>query len=298
MKIEIDFGKIDKFLEKIKKNVSKEQFNGKEGVIDKLNKGNKKGFLDKKIEKKTGFYGKGFEKHKKESLKLSVFVSLFFLLIINLYIMNLLLSIAFAIIFFLFTFLLTLQIPILKKIKIRRKIEAEMPAFLTNLITELKTGKSVFQAIENCSSSLAGKEYHKILEQVKQGVSFQSALQEMNAEFNSLIIKRVNSNLNNIYLNGNDVYSLKKFTDELLLRQRIESKEFSGKMVVYALVFIAVSAIVPAMFTSFILIGSYFMEINFSALQVFCIIVFVFPIIDALVLFTINSKTPIFLRGN
>ena len=62
------------------------------------------------------------------------------------------------------------------------------------------------------------------------------------------------------------------------------------------LVFIAVSAIGPAMFASFIIIGSYFMQIQFSAIQIFLILVIVFPSIDLLVLITINSKTPLFLR--
>jgi len=67
-------------------------------------------------------------------------------------------------------------------------------------------------------------------------------------------------------------------------------------MVVYALVFIAISAIMPAMFQSFILIGSYFMKISFSPIQVFMITIILFPIMDISILYMIHSKTPIFLR--
>ena len=67
-------------------------------------------------------------------------------------------------------------------------------------------------------------------------------------------------------------------------------------MVVYALVFIAVSAIVPAMFLSFVLIGSYFMKLSFTAVHVLVISTLIFPIIDAGVLMAINSKTPLFLK--
>jgi len=65
----------------------------------------------------------------------------------------------------------------------------------------------------------------------------------------------------------------------------------------YSLVFIAVSAIVPAMFQSFILIGSYFMALSFTAEQVFIIIVVLFPIIDVGILMMINNKTPEFLKN-
>ena len=58
----------------------------------------------------------------------------------------------------------------------------------------------------------------------------------------------------------------------------------------------AVSAIVPAMFQSFILVGSYFMALSFTAEQVFLIIVVLFPLIDIGILAMINSKTPEFLK--
>ncbi len=94
---------------------------------------------------------------------------------------------------------------------------------------------------------------------------------------------------------GGSPDGLKRLTEELYLKQRIESKEFSSKMVVYSLIFIAISAIVPAMFQSFILIGSYFMKITLSSFQIFIIIIILFPLIDIIILFVINSKTPLFL---
>ncbi|MFA5764026.1 MAG: type II secretion system F family protein [archaeon] len=253
--------------------------------------------IENKVSKNANFRKKEFQQHKFESLKLSVLISLFLFLFFELYLHNLFLTLGIAIFCFAIIFLLALQIPLIKKKKYAKKIENGMPNFLTNLITELKVGKNVFDAIKKCATGEVGSEYLQVLKNVEQGTSFSDALLEMNASCGSLIVKRTNSNLNNLYLHGNDVYSLKKFNDELLMRQRIESKEFSGKMVVYALVFIAVSAIVPAMFISFILIGSYFMEIQFTALQIFIIIVFVFPLIDSSVLMMINSKTPIFLRS-
>jgi pilus assembly protein TadC len=253
--------------------------------------------IENGLSKKVNFRQKEFELHKTKSLKLSILISLFIFLALELYLHNIFLTLGMSFFCFLIIFLLALQLPLIKKKKYAKKIENEMPLFLTNLITELKVGKTVFDAIKQCSSGLVGKEYSYVLKNVERGTSFSDALSEMNANCASLIVKRTNSNLNNIYLHGNDVYSLKKFNNELLMRQRIESKEFSGKMVVYALVFIAVSAIVPAMFISFILIGSYFMQIQFTALQIFIIVIFVFPLIDSTVLMMINSKTPIFLRG-
>ena len=132
---------------------------------------------------------------------------------------------------------------------------------------------------------------------IEKGSSLKEALAKMNDRIDSLNIKRITSNLANIYLHGGKTLGLKKLAQELLLKQKIESKEFGGKMVVYSLVFIAVSAIVPAMFASFVLIGSYFMKLSFSPIEVFLIIVLLFPMLDAFVLILINSKTPLFLKN-
>lgn len=258
----------------------------------------KKSIVKEKILKKANVREKEFENYKKKCFSYSIIFSLFVLMFSWLYLYDIILS--FGIMFFVFTiiFLIGINLPLIKHKKYTKKIESETAGFLTNLIIELKVGKDLLSAIKKCSleKENIAKEYGIVLNLVENGLSFREALLLMNKKFNSLNIKRINSNLYNIYQHGNDVFGLKKFADELLLRQRIESKEFGGKLVVYALVFIAVSAIVPAMFASFILIGSYFMQIQFSALQIFFILVILFPIIDLCVLISINSKTPIFLR--
>ena len=67
-------------------------------------------------------------------------------------------------------------------------------------------------------------------------------------------------------------------------------------MVVFSLMFIAVSAIIPAFFLAFITIGSMFMELDFTPIQVIALTAIVFPAIDLSVLFLIKEKTPVFLQ--
>ncbi|MEI7962021.1 MAG: type II secretion system F family protein, partial [archaeon] len=196
-------------------------------------------------------------------------------------------------------FVILIQIPLAKKRAYAKKVEAELPLFLLRLATEIKLGKSFSKAIkDSCTEEgNVSQEFKKIVQDLDKGASFQDALKKMNERLASITIRRATSNLSNIQIQGTkNTSGLKKLAKEMLLKQRIESKEFSGKMVVFALVFIAVSAIVPAMFQSFLLIGSYFMTIQFTALTAFIIIVVGFPAIDAAVLFMIESKTPIFLK--
>jgi len=264
-----------------------------------VRKSKKSSFLEKKISKKADLRKKDVVKLKANSLKMSVFISLFVLLALELFLKNLLLATGYSIIVLAVVFVVLMQVPVLKMKKRVKRMENDLAYFLLDFIMELKVGKDFLSAMRKVcvDENFAAKEYSLVLNDIDKGSSIAEALRKMNGVMQSNVIRRVNSNLMTLYSHGNRTDSAKRFADELLLKQRIESKEFSGKMVVFALVFIAVSAIVPAMFASFILIGSYFMKIQFTAMQVFVIIVVVFPLMDAMVLMLINSKTPLFLKN-
>ena len=65
----------------------------------------------------------------------------------------------------------------------------------------------------------------------------------------------------------------------------------------YSVVFIVLSAIVPAMFQAFISIGSTFMELDFTSIQILLITTVLFPVINLGILLLIKSKTPEILKG-
>lgn len=259
-----------------------------------------KSFTEDLIKKKTNMREKEFNIHKFESIKISSIIGLFCWLVIGVITKNILLGAGIALIATLLIFLLLLQLPISKRKHYAKKIESELPLFLTKLASEIKLGKSFNQAIISAANenSAVDNEFRLIVRDMNKGASFEEALEGMNKRIDSQQIKRACSNLSNLHNNGKkDVNGIKKLAQELLLKQRIESKEFSGKMAVYALVFIAVSAIVPAMFMSFTLIGSYFMKLSFTPNQIFLISIVLFPLMDGCVLVLINSKTPLFLKG-
>ncbi len=258
----------------------------------------KKSLIQKKLIEKGQIREREFEKKKIDSLKMSIFVGLFGWLICGVYTKEIIKSGAIGTIMMIILFVVQIYWPVLKQKKYSRKVEAGLPLFLSKLILELKVGKDFVRAIKNiCQNKIeTEKEYLHVIKDFENGSSISQALKKMNLRINSLNVKRANSSLNNIYLHGSSSETLKRLTDDLLLRQKIESKEFSGKMVVYALVFIAVSAIMPSMFQSFILIGSYFMKISFTPIQILLIIIILFPLLDVSILFMIHSKTPIFLR--
>ncbi|MBS3059622.1 MAG: hypothetical protein J4224_04325 [Candidatus Diapherotrites archaeon] len=133
----------------------------------------------------------------------------------------------------------------------------------------------------------------------EKGASLQEAFIHASERNHSHMFRRALAHLTQVYEQGNRIKGerLRSLAREELARQRAKSKEFSGKLVTYSLMFIALSAIIPALFQAFIVVGSTFMELTLSPLQVLLIPALVFPLIDLAVLQLIRSKTPEFLKG-
>jgi flagellar protein FlaJ len=269
-------------------------------IQSKIISASKKSVIESVVQKKSGMREIAFQKHKTESLKIGGIIGLFAWLVGSVITKNLILGGGIAIIVGAIGFVLILQLPLVEKKKRAIKAEADLPLFLLRLSTETRLGKGLAKALEDCCEQQdnASKEFKIAVEDMKRGLSLKEALQAINERLDNANFRRAISNIINIYSQGKkESEGLKKLAQEMLVRQRIESKEFSGKMVVYALVFIAISAIVPAMFISFILIGSFFMKLSFTGIQVLLIIILGFPTANVLIMSVINSKTPVFLKG-
>ena len=91
--------------------------------------------------------------------------------------------------------------------------------------------------------------------------------------------------------------TIRRMALEQLSRQKAKAKEFSGKIVVVSLAFIVISAIVPALFQAFLIVGSSFIEIPFDGTQVLLIVAALFPLLDLTLLLYITNLSPEFLKG-
>jgi len=182
--------------------------------------------------------------------------------------------------------------------------EKFLPFALLQASIELNLGlgfEEVMQSISKNNYGILSKAFKKALKETRNGKAMQQALIDLSNEFDSLVVKRALSQLTAVYWHGNknnEAESLKSLGNEILSRQKIEAKEFSNKMVMASLLFIAVSAIIPALFQAFVVVGSMIMDLSLSPLQALLIPVIAFPLIDLAVLLFIKSKTPYFLRGD
>ena len=249
----------------------------------------------------------GMKVNEKEYLsnafKFSLIAAIFFWLAWNLLFNELFFGIAATALFFLASVLVWIYLPEAKKRKRAALIERDLPFALMQMSVELNVNVPFEKSLERLSKGgygLVSGELGKAIGEVKEkGASLQEAFIHASERNHSHMFRRALAHLTQVYEQGNRIKGegLRSLAREELARQRAKSKEFSGKLVTYSLMFIALSAIIPALFQAFIVVGSTFMELTLSPLQVLLIPALVFPLIDLAVLQLIRSKNPEFLKG-
>ncbi len=237
------------------------------------------------------------------AIKYSALILIAFLFIWTLVLENIVLGLFYSAIIFLGSMLFFFYLPIMKKKRIAALIEKDLPFALMSMSVLLNINIPFDLAIESVAKEgygLLSKELQKISEEIKQsGASIQEALFNFSERVDSLNVKRSVSQLVSIYEQGGKKLAgepVKRLAIEQFAKQKAVAKEFSGKLVVFSLMFIAISAIVPALFLAFVGVGSMFMLLDFTPLQVLIIAIVGFPLLDLIALLYIKSKTPIFLR--
>ena len=253
--------------------------------------------LDKaRISEKAEKY---FEKAAKQAALVAVSAWFLIALVLGEIAKSLLYGIVVGIVFF----AAKIYYPTIKKKHLAALVEKDLPFALLSMSVELNMNvpfEKAMQGIAKEKYGMASREFETACNEIKnRGASVQEALLHLSERIESLQVKRCVSQMVSIYEQGgrkNRGIPIKRLAKEMLAKQRAESKEFAGKLVVFSLMFIAVSAIVPALFQSFIIVGSMFLEMHFTAVQVLLIVAVGFPLLDLAILMYIKNKTPVFLR--
>ena len=236
------------------------------------------------------------EECTKKSAAVALFAFCLFLLL-GVEIIN---AFSFSILCFLLSALLLIRLPKENALKKGKLIEKELPFAMMALGIELNIGIPFEKALSKRAGRTGlGLEIGKALAEIRMnGLSVQEAFTNMQKRIDSAFARRAIAQLINIYENGSRgqgeiAISIAK---EMLARQKAEAKEFSGKLVMMSLLFIVVSAIVPALLLSYITVGSMFLEIEIQPLFVILIFTIILPLVDIAMLFIIREKTPVFMR--
>jgi flagellar protein FlaJ len=184
----------------------------------------------------------------------------------------------------------------IKKIKeqnIKTRLLRELPFFLNSLASDLEKNIPIKLSLENQAkkNTVIGEKINKALDLVlKKGYTLESALEKIGKSSKELerVIYQVNDILQSGTKNKADTFRL--LSNNFVEQQSLAIKNYSTKLSFLSLVFVVVSAIVPALFLMFFLVGSNFFEISISSFGVISITLVLFPIIDMFIL--------LFMRAN
>lgn len=184
----------------------------------------------------------------------------------------------------------------IKKIKAqdnKTRILRELPFFLNNLASDIEKNMPLKLALENRAKqdSAIGKKIKKAMDLVvKKGYNLEFALEESTKDNKEL--QKVIYQINDILSSGttNKAETFRILSNNFSEQQSIAIKNYSTKLNFISLIFVVVSAIVPALFLMFFLVGSNFFEISISKIGVIMITVVFFPIIDMFILMFMRSN--------
>jgi len=189
---------------------------------------------------------------------------------------------------------------VLKKV-FNGKIEKDLPFFLIDLDMKLSIGQEFLLSLKELSKEydFLGTVFQKIIDNYNKGTSLQKSFREYAEIFDSQDFKRALTQILNIYESGKNFKEkgpLFELAEELINIQTTKTKLYSNKLVMISLFFIAVTAILPALFLVFINIGSIILDLGITPIQLILIFTVLFPCADLVIIFIIFNIMPGFLR--
>jgi len=205
-------------------------------------------------------------------------------------------ALGYGAILFSILYYLTLKLPSIIERKHIHQLETSLTRSLRTIATELKIKIPFSKTIKNASqnNTKTGKEFKKVVRDVQKGASYPEALANLSRRHRSKFVKRTAKQLISVYSGDPEKGSnaLKKLANEQETKLKNKMEEYNQKLLFYSLIFIATSAIIPAMFQALIVVGSSFLDLSITPTQALIIPSIGFPILNIGLFAYIASKKP------
>ncbi len=179
--------------------------------------------------------------------------------------------------------------------KREKVIESELPSTISHMIASLDSGVSLTEVIRDISKSNTeiGRIMSEVLTQVSSGVSLPIALESSKKRVKSKYFRKFINKVIMMYRFGGTTAPLEQLETEINEMRKIELKRYASKTMMYSLILIATSSVVPAMFLAYLVVGSVFLKVNLTPIDAFLIPVFVFPSINSLIIILMQMNKPV-----
>jgi len=178
-----------------------------------------------------------------------------------------------------------------RKKKIAKDGEAELPFFLRTISSNLSIKRPFEKSIPK--QGFLAKIFRS---EIEKHNSISKALVTTASKFDSVLIKRALSQLSLVYAQGRGEEMLKKLADEIIELQKESLREFSAKISMLGLMFIAVACLVPSMFNAYITIGTSILGFSFTKMDIYLTYMVVFPALDLVLVVFMVSSVPKFME--
>ncbi len=178
------------------------------------------------------------------------------------------------------------------------RAEADLPYVLRSIASEVDAGIDFITALKDAArvSKTIGRDIEQAIEMYQRGIPVERALKAVGETYTSETIRRAMLHIALLYHSGKETDALKKMADEMIAIQKAESKKFSSQLAMFTLVFVAIAALVPALFAMYVLIGSEILDMGLTPSDVWWLMLGAFPVASGLSLAYMYSRLPAYMR--
>jgi pilus assembly protein TadC len=189
--------------------------------------------------------------------------------------------------------LAAMQAPRIREAARAGAVEKELPAALRAIAARMTMGASFEEALRSLSEGFG--ELSKEFARAARDATTQAvpqALLAMSARVESKHFKRVALLLVDCYEKGSKPEHLQQLAHEIEDRQLQLAREYSATLAMASIAFVAVSALFPALFQAYVIVGSRFLSSTVTPLEALLVPVVAFPAVDLLVLGIARWRKP------
>ena len=209
--------------------------------------------------------------------------------------------IPFFLLLFVVSYFVLMRIPKILADGMALKIEADLPIQLRAISTELAIGLPFESALSSAVKYGDSTKYifQYILEGLNNGLPPEEVFNKARSLTNSRMMDKAISHLLFIYTQGYSNSGLNKLVDEISAEHKSRMKEYASRSSMLGIILIALSSVIPALMTTYLLVGSSFMDVNLSNENIYFIYTLLLPISILILLLVMRLLSPSFnARGS
>ncbi len=161
---------------------------------------------------------------------------------------------------FFITFLLAINYPAQVARSRGEKIEKELPFALRHLAVVIRSGMSLYNAMESIATANYGvlsEEFRRTLREISEGKTTEEALEALGLRSHSRAMRRaVSQILRALRIGGNLSDAIRRIAEDVAFEQRNKVRSFTEKLSLVSLVFMYVGIVFPTMLAILNAIGN------------------------------------------